>query len=250
MMKYFASAVSLVSVVLAAAGCTGARQSDVQAEGPQGIFRPAAEMDVSAKEYRVAPPDKIAIRATSVPELKEFVTQIRPDGKISLNLLGEVYVTNKTPDEISKQLTQLASKYYNNPDIRVEVADYASKFYEVFGTAVHNGGRKAYTGRDTVISALADAGFTEAAWPQQIALSRPARNGQPRATAIVDIKHMYMTGDTRQNYILEEGDIIHIPDSPLYRWAKVTNNIAGPLGQSLGTAGAMQSVGPTGRTRP
>ena len=243
-MKYLVTAVTLAAFALA--GCNTARKSDLTAEGPQGLFRPATELDVTAKEYRVAPPDKLAIRATTIPELKEFVTQIRPDGKVAMNLLGEVYVTNKTPEEISKELTQLATKYYHNPDIRVEVAEYASKFYEVFGTAVHNGGRKPYTGRNTVISALAEAGFTDDAWPQQVSVSRPAKNGQPRATAIVDLKKMYMTGDMRQNYLLEEGDIVFIPDSPLATWRKTTENIAGPLGTGAGTVGAMQSVSPAG----
>jgi polysaccharide export outer membrane protein len=240
-MKY----VSVVSLLFAGLACTQARQSDLTAEGPQGVFRPATEMDVSAKEYRVAPPDKLAIRATTIPELKEFVTQIRPDGKISLNLLGETYVANKTPEEISKELTQAATKYYNNPDIRVEVSEYASKFYKIFGTAVRDAGNKPYTGRDTVISALAAAGFTDDAWPQQVSVSRPGKNGQPRSTAIVDIKHMYMTGDMRQNYILEEDDIIFVPDSPLASWRKTTMNIAGPLGTGAGAVGAVQSVGPT-----
>jgi len=112
-----------------------------------------------------------------------------------------------TIEEISQLLTQAASKYYNNVQVKVEVAEYASKFYEVFGTAVRDAGRKPYTGRNTVISALAAAGFNEDAWPQQVSVSRPAKNGQPRATAIIDMKQMYMTGDTRQNYLLEEGDI-------------------------------------------
>jgi polysaccharide biosynthesis/export protein len=240
-MKYPVLSVLLVTTL----ACTQARQSDLQAEGPQGLFRPATEMDVSAKEYRVAPPDKIAIRAPAIPELKELVTQIRPDGKISMNLLNEVYVANKTPDEISKELTQAFTKYYNNPDIRVEVSEYASKFYQVFGTAVRDAGKKPYTGRDTVISALAAAGFTDEAWPQQVSLSRPAKKGQPRATAIIDMKKIYMTGDLTQNYILEEDDIIYVPDSPLAAWDKKTKQIFGPLSAGAGTAGAMQSVGPT-----
>src|SRR3954468_24777784 len=107
-------------------GCTESRKSDVQAEGPQGLFRPATEKDVSATEYRVAPPDKLQIRAPGIKELDQFVTTIRPDGKISVNLLNEVYVANKTPEEISQLLTQAATKYYNNVQVKVEVTEYAS----------------------------------------------------------------------------------------------------------------------------
>jgi hypothetical protein len=50
-----------------------------------------------------------------------------------------------------------------------------------------------------------------------------------------------MTGDTRQNYLLEEGDIVFVPDSPLASWNKNTTKILGPL---TGTVGAAQSVTP------
>jgi len=237
-------AVCVVGLVLfMVTGCESARKSDVQAEGPQGLFRPATEKEVSATEYRVAPPDKLAIKAPGIKELEGLVTQIRPDGKISVNLLGEVYVAGKTPEEISKSLTEAANKYYNNADIKVEVSDYQSKHYNVIGTNIHDQGKKPFTGRDTVISALASAGFTNDSWPQQVALSRPAKNGQPRATAIIDFKEMAMTGDMHQNYLLEENDIIYIPNSPLTQLRINTNNILGPIGSGVGTVGSVQGVG-------
>lgn len=241
-MNRFAYALALLGLV---AGCSQARKSDLQAEGPQGLFRPATEKDVSAIEYRVAPPDKLAIQAPGIKELDKLTTQIRPDGKISINLLGEVFVAGKTPEEINKLLLEAANKYYNNPDIKVEIVEYASKHYSVVGTSVRDQGKKPFTGRDTVVSALAEAGFTDDAWPQQVALSRPAKGNQPRATAIVDFKQMAMTGDMRQNYLIEENDIIYIPNSPLAEWRIKTNNVAGPLGQTMGTASGVQSVGPS-----
>jgi len=236
-----------VTVVLAqVVGCTEERKSDANAEGPSGLFRPCTERDVSATEYRVAPPDKLMIRAPGIKEMDNVVTQIRPDGRITLNLLRDVYVANKTPEEIGRALSEAASKYYNNAAVTVEVAEYASKFYEVFGLAVRDGGRKPYTGRNTVVAALAGAGFNERAWPQQVSISRPARGGQPRATVIVDMKQMYMTGDTRQNYLLEEGDIVYVPDSPLEAWADSTRKILSPL---TGIMGAGQSMAPAAGPR-
>jgi protein involved in polysaccharide export with SLBB domain len=234
-----------LSLVLLITGCQQARTSDLQAEGPQGLFRPATEKDVAAIEYRVAPPDKLAIQAPGIKELDKLTTQIRPDGKISINLLGEIFVAGKTPEEINKILLEAANKYYNNVDIKVEVVEYMSKHYSVVGTPVRDQGKKPFTGRDTVVSALAEAGFTDDAWPEQVALSRPPKGNQPRATAIIDFKKMAMTGDMRQNYLIEENDIIYIPNSPLAEWRIKTNNVAGPLGQTVGTASGVQSVAPT-----
>src|SRR2546430_11873315 len=137
--------------VVVIAGCVQERRSDPQAAQ---VFRRATERDVSATEYRVAPPDKLAIRAPGIKELDQFTTAIRPDGKISLSLVGEVYVVGKTPDEIGREITSAAARYYNDAEIRIDVVEYNSKFYEVFGTAVRDAGRMPYTGRNTVVGAL------------------------------------------------------------------------------------------------
>jgi polysaccharide export outer membrane protein len=239
--------VGVAALVAQEVGCTAARQSDLHAEGPAGVFRPSTERDVSATEYRVAPPDKLQIRAPGIKEFDNVVTTIRPDGRISVNLVKEVYVANKTPEEIGRILTEAAGRYYNNVQVKVEVVEYASKFYEVFGLAVRDGGRKPYTGRNTVVAALAGAGFNERAWPQQVSISRPAREGQPRATVIVDMKAMYMTGDTRQNYLLEEGDIVYVPDSPLEAWADNTRKVLAPLTMTVGAGQAV--AGPATASR-
>lgn len=230
----------IVGLSMALVGCTEARQSD---PGAATLFKHSSVSDVSAKEYRVAPPDKLLIRSPGVKEI-DFTTAIRPDGKIQVNLVGEVYVAGKTPEEIGKLLTVAAAKYYNGALVQVEVAEFNSKFYTVFGTAVHNAGRKPFTGRDTVIAALAGAGFNEDAWPQQVSISRPAKDGQIRATAIVDMKSMYMTGDTTQNYLLEEGDIIYVPDSPLRAFEKTARKILTPV---TGLVGTTQTLAPAPR---
>jgi polysaccharide export outer membrane protein len=235
----------VVAGAVFAGGCADERRSDPNAEGPVGVFRPASSMRVSATEYRVAPPDKLVVHASGVKELDQFTTTIRPDGVIEVGLLGEMNVAGKTPQEIGAMLTAAASRLYNNIEVRVAVSEYNSKFYHVFGTAVREGGPKAYTGRNTVVSALCQAGFTAQSWPQQVHVSRPARDGQARATAVIDMTRVYLDGDTRQNYLLEEGDIVYVPTSPLAVWDEKTRQMLGPLSTGAGTAGAVQGVGST-----
>jgi len=228
----------IVFALIVVAGCVQERRSDPQAAR---IFRHANVQDVSATEYRVAPPDKLAIRAPGIKELDQFTTAIRPDGKISLSLVGEMYVVGKTPGEIGQEITSAAARFYNDAEIRIDVVEYNSKFYEVFGTAVRDAGRKPYTGRNTVVSALAAAGFNEKAWPQQVHLSRPPRGEQPRTTAVIDMTRVYLDGDLRQNYLLDEGDIIFVPTSPLAAWDEKTRQLLGPLSAGVGMG---QSVAP------
>jgi polysaccharide export outer membrane protein len=209
----------------------------------EDVFHRAGVTGVSATEYRVAPPDKLVIHAPGAKEWDGFTTQVRPDGMIQLNLIGEISVAGKTPKEIGQIITAASSRYFNNLDIQVGVAEYNSKFYAVFGTAVRQPGRKAYTGRDTVISAVAAAGFDERSWPQHVRLSRPSYDEGDGATVEIDMTRVYLAGDTRQNYLLNEGDIIYIPYSPLAAWDEKTRQLFGPLSAGAGTVGAVQGVG-------
>src|SRR5258706_13786875 len=188
-------------------GCESAQQITPKAEGENGLFQQASPHQLASREYRVDPPDEIVVKATNIKELDGARQKVRPDGKISLNLVGDVYVVGMTPGEINALLKKMVSKYYEaDPDVKVEVVAN-SKFYYVFGQGTARQGQYAYTGRDTVISALANAGLADTAWPQQVRVSRPAKEGsQERATAVVDFKHVYQTGDLTQNYLLEEGD--------------------------------------------
>jgi polysaccharide biosynthesis/export protein len=234
----------LTALVLVASFCTACqpeRQSDPNAPA---VFRRATPHEVAATEYRIAPPDKLLIRAPGLKELDNLTPTIRPDGRIALNLLGEIDVNHQTPAELSAKLNTLAARYYATPDIRVELLEPHSKFYAVTGIPLRNGGRKPFTGRDTVIAALVDSGFTPDTWPQQVHLSRPDAWHETHTTVIIDFKHMSETGDLTQNYLLNEGDILYVKNSPLAQFRVTTQNLLAPINQSAGTA---QTLSPTAR---
>jgi polysaccharide export outer membrane protein len=239
------SLVLSLSVVLLA-GCESERVSTPNAEGDNGVFHRATQHVVSSAEYRIDPPDEIVVKAPNVKELDGQKQKVRPDGKVSLNLLGEVYVAGLTPTEVNDLLQKLTKQYYTNADVKVEVIAN-SKFYYVFGQGVAGQGRFPYTGRDTVVTALANAGFDNKAWPQQVRLSRPGKNGQDNATAVVDFTKIWGYGDLSQNYLLEEGDIIQIPYSPLWKWNERTTQVLGPITGTAGAAGTTAAVVSPGR---
>src|SRR4051812_31366676 len=167
-------------------GCESARQSTYNAEGENGLFHKATPHQLASREYRVDPPDEIVVKAPNIKELDGQRQRVRPDGRIALNLVGDVYVVGMTPTEINAMLKTLVSKYYEaDPDVKVEVIAN-SKFYFVFGKGVQRQGAYAYTGRDTVVTAMAQAGFNQGAWPQQVRVSRPRKaESDDNATAVV-----------------------------------------------------------------
>ena len=230
-----AVAITAFSLLL---GCTDKLASTPNAEGAKGVFKRADPHESSQMEYVVDPPDEIQIKAPNIKEIDGSKQVVRSDGKISLNLLGEVKVSGLTPAQVQKALVELANKYYTNPDIKVEVVAN-SKFYTIFGRGQTTGGKKPYTGNDTIIKALAESGMNENAWPQQIWLVRPNRNGGPPARAVVDFVKIQQTGDMSQNYVLQEGDIITIPDSPLSSFNFKATQVLGPVSGATQVGGTV-----------
>jgi polysaccharide export outer membrane protein len=187
-------------------------------------------VDVPPAIYRVAPPDKIKITATGIKELDQQSATIRSDGKVAINLIGDLYVAGLSPSEISEEISRRLSKFYNSSSVyvSVEVTAFESKKYYVFGQ-VFSPGVKVYTGRDTIVKVLAEAQLNEDAWPQKVVLIRPSENTDVRQKVTIDLKQMYMAGKADQNYLLEEGDLIYVPPSPLAEFRLRFERLMAPI---------------------
>jgi protein involved in polysaccharide export with SLBB domain len=177
-------------------------------------FLRSQEVEVSTGHYVVRPPDVIAIHSPDAPELDGTSQAVRSDGKIVLRLVGEVDVAGLTTEEIAAKLKAQLSRYYIDPEVLVEVAGYNSQFYYVFGE-VSGPGAKRYTGRDTLLKALADAQPTFLAWRSQIKILRPSVTDEDRKTIIVNLDRMLNGGDLTNDILLQEGDVIQVPPTPL-----------------------------------
>ncbi len=171
------------------------------------------EHQVSAIEYRVGIPDQLAITAPRILEIDGEVQRIKPDGKISLRLVGDVKVVGMTAKEITAKLEVLLSRYYLDPKIDVRVVHYESKKYYVYGMA-GGVGPKPYTGRDTLLDAVVKAGTNFLSWTSKVKVIRPAHGETPVRTLEVNIDQMVKTGDWSSNILLEPDDVVYIPPTP------------------------------------
>ena len=176
-------------------------------------FLPAHEHDVSAIEYRVGIPDTVGISAPRVLEIDGESQTIHPDGKISLRLLGDVKVVGMTAKEIAAQLEVLLSRYYLDPKVSVRVLGYNSKKYYLYGE-VGGVGPKPYTGRDTLVDAIMNAGTSFTSWLSRVKVIRPSSGDGPVRSMQFNVKRMIESGDFRENILLEPGDIVYIPPTP------------------------------------
>ena len=221
----------LVAGLLATGGCTY-HAEEVNA------FLQEPRSPVSGTEYRLLPPDVILVRSQHVPEINNIRQQVRPDGKINLPLLGEISVADRTPKQVEGLLTAAARDYYQQTDATVEVVGYNSQKFYVFGQ-VRAPGPLPWTGRDTLLDALARAQPTTLAWPERIivvrgsqpqdggyATSQPSKKytwtgvhppaaDKPRHRMLINLMAIVKSGDMANNVLLKPNDIIYVQPNPL-----------------------------------
>src|SRR5438477_4595356 len=94
--------ISMLLLLLIGSGCATKKEAMANDQINQWMVgRKTSELPV---DYRVQPPDVLLIQAPRMSELKEERVTVRPDGKVSLNLLGDVLVADMTPAEIARKL--------------------------------------------------------------------------------------------------------------------------------------------------
>ncbi|MHC4461053.1 MAG: polysaccharide biosynthesis/export family protein [Planctomycetota bacterium] len=232
-------AVFLVFLAISLTGCFSSRPEDIEA-----FLRPH-EIEVTVKNYVLQPPDEIEVFCSKVPEIHLQRQQIRPDGKVSFEALGEIKAVGKTPGQLADVLQQKVSQLYtlagDNP-IDVRVAVYRSKTYYVLGE-VGFPGPKVTTGRDTALRALAEARPTVLAWKDRIQVIRPSGDSsvEPKIFEL-NFNRMMAHGDMSKNVLLQEGDIIYVPPTVLAAIGQTIEEFVRPIGGVFSTAFTIQRV--------
>jgi len=224
-------AVVLVFVVCGCmTGCFSAKRKAIEA------FVKPFQRDVTCADYVLYPPDEVEIHCARVPEINLQRQQIRPDGRISFESLGEIEVAGKTTAQVADILREKAAKLYSltgDKPIDVRVVAYASKVYYVVGE-VSLPGTKPYTGRDTLLTAVAAANVEITGWEEHIQVIRPSADKEVKPQVFeVNLLRMIVHGDTSKNVLLQEGDIVYIPPTPLAAAGNLIAEFVRPIGLAL-----------------
>jgi polysaccharide export outer membrane protein len=221
------------------AGCFSSNPKDIEA-----FIRPE-QVDVNADYYILQPPDEIEVYCTKAPEIHAQRQRIRPDGMISFETLGEVRAAGRTPKQLAKALKDKIIKFYTlagDSPIDVRVIAFRSKVYYVLGQVYHEG-TKAYSGRDTVLTALAEARPSVLGWIQRVQVIRPSANEDvPSKIFEVNYEKMRVHGDTSKNVLLQEGDIVYVPPTILAAIAMKVEEVVTPIGRAFSTVNIVQRV--------
>lgn len=164
--------------------------------------------------YRIGESDEVRIDVWKNAELSVNVT-VRPDGMITMPLIGDVPSSGKTTQELAKDITVALSDYVRTPQVTVIVDNPASADFRnrvrVTGAVsqpVSTPYKDGMTVMDLVLSA---GGLTEFAAPNRTLLYRKNEQGEVKAYAVM-LKDILDKGKLATNYPLQPSDIITIPE--------------------------------------
>ena len=232
--------VVLLAILVGLAGCFSSHPKDIEA------FIKPREVTVTAERYVLQPPDEIEVHCLKVPEIHLQRQRIRPDGKVGFETLGEFEAAGKTPEELASELQKKVIQLYTlvgDKPIEVRLIAYQSKVYYVLGQ-VYLPGPKVYTGRDSVLTALAEAQPNPMAWVGRIQVIRPSENKSVRPKIFeVNFDRMIAHGDTSKNILLQEGDIIYVPPTVLAAIAMKVEEVIRPIARAFAGMYIVQSGG-------
>jgi polysaccharide biosynthesis/export protein len=181
---------------------------------PKAATEPGAPADKpdsirADQDYVIGPQDLLAIDVWHEPELSQSVP-VRPDGKISLPLIGDMEVSGLTPRALQALLAKELDAYIHKPQVTVIVREVNSRKFYIIGQ-IERPGTYALSAHMTVLDALATAGgFREFAKVQQIYLLRLRPDGS-RNRLHFDYKAAVNGKNSYRDIELQTGDTLVVP---------------------------------------
>jgi polysaccharide export outer membrane protein len=172
-------------------------------ESPKSPASTAAAGVVDASSFVIGPEDQLSVRVWGDERLSGPLL-VRPDGRISMNLIGEVMAAGKTPEQLSRAIETLLKEkdILRRPQVNVQVTSVQSKKYSINGE-VNKPGSFPLTVPTRVLEALVNAGgFRDFANKKNIQIIRGDQRLKFNWNEVVKGKR------TEQNIFLEPGDII------------------------------------------
>jgi polysaccharide biosynthesis/export protein len=157
-------------------------------------------------EFAIGFEDVLAINVWKEPEFTVKEVVVRPDGKISLPLIGDVIANGLTTKQLQDRITERLKEFIAAPSVTVVVLKVASQFVSLVGKVGKPG--PFYLGSPlTVLELLSRAGgFSEEANVKKIMIIR--KDG---TKFFFNYKEVASGKNLQQNIVLKSGDMVVVP---------------------------------------
>lgn len=168
-------------------------------------------------DYLIGVGDTLDIRFMYNPELNELLIPVRPDGRISLQLVNDVPAANLTPDQLRKLLVEKYASDLKKPEIAVIVRTFTAMRVYVDGEVIYPG-MVEIRGPTTLMQILAQSrGVKDTARLSNVIVIRKDAQGAPMA-ANIDIRKIIDGTDLSLDINMLPYDLVYVPKSNIGNW--------------------------------
>lgn len=202
------------------------------------IHSPKPAPDVKYLDYLVGPPDRLVVSVLPDPPVVENVV-VRPDGMITIQLVGDVPAGGKTTDQIAADIQNRISRFKRGALVTVALGGAESALVTVLGE-VRNPSTFPLTRQMRISEAIGTVGGpTLFANEDDMQLVRP---GSPPKVIEVDLDAI-RDGDLRTNVQVYGGDILYVPPTALVSVGYFFQQLLFPFTPFFGVAGVVAGGG-------
>jgi polysaccharide export outer membrane protein len=165
-------------------------------------------------DYIIGPEDVLDITVWKNTDLSKTV-QVRPDGRISLPLIGDVAAVSRTSAQLTEEISTRLKAYMENPTVSIVVKEVNSYAIFVLGE-VAKPGRYPLKSKTTLLQAITLAsGLTPVASRNKIVIFRFAKDGEPLMKIKASYDDIVLRDGIGQNIELKPGDTIVVPSESM-----------------------------------
>lgn len=199
--------IARIGVVLAVAAVSGCASTPTYPPAPGRV----AEPDWN---YLLGPGDSVSVFVWRNPEVSGSFP-IRPDGKMTMNLIEDLPASGKTPTQLARDIEKALSKYIQEPIATVIVSGGIGPYNQqirVLGEATEPKALGYREGMSLVDVMIDVGGLTDFAAGNKAYISRIMPDGK-RTQLGVRLEDLIRGGDSTANAEIRPGDVLVIPES-------------------------------------
>lgn len=182
---------------------------------PPALSAGAAEPRVSG-DYQLQPGDVVRVQVFQEPDMDREL-RVSQDGQISLPMIGQIEVKDRTLTSVEKNVRDLYDRdYLVNPQVNITIITYQRRTVNVMG-AVNAPQAVEYPPEQslTLIDAISRAGgFNRFADRKKVRLTRSTGEGRPPENFIINADQL-IVGTATERWVLLKDDVIFVPESVL-----------------------------------
>lgn len=197
------------ALALNVAACSGLREGEV-AGVADSASQPIAKVE---GDYRIGLDDRVQVTVWRNPDLS-VVALVRPDGKISVPIIGDVVAGGHTASEVAEEIKRRLSAYIREPNVAVILTELRSVEYmtrvRLLG-AVRAPRSVPHRPGMTVLDVVLDAGgVNDFAAPNRTKLYRKVKD--KTEVFSIELGNILTKGRLETNLLLRPGDVIAVPE--------------------------------------